>query len=389
MTTLRESYTFADVLLVPQKSPITSRKDVDTTGRFSRKIRLKLPIVSANMDTVTEAEMAISMARSGGLGIIHRFLTIDEECAEVAKVKRAEGIVIEKPYTLSPSDTVGGARALMRRWEVGGLLVVDGKRKLVGIVTTRDLKFLPKSADAKSVAEVMTTKLVTAKPGAGLAEFERILSQAKVEKLPLVNGNGEVAGLIIAKDLMKKKLHPNASLDRKGRLLVGAAIGVVGDYLDRAAALLEAGADVLVLDVAHGHADHVIEAVKTIKKRWPKEELVAGNVATWEGARDLAAAGADGVKVGVGPGATCSTRIVTGSGVPQLTAVMDCARITKEKDVPITADGGIRDSGDIVKALAGGSSCVMVGSLLAGTDESPGWTVVRKGMKYKAYRGMA
>ncbi|MBI4347498.1 MAG: IMP dehydrogenase [Elusimicrobia bacterium] len=386
---LRETYTFSDVLLVPQRSPIVSRKDVDTTGRFSRRISLHLPIVSANMDTVTEAEMAIAMARFGGLGIIHRFLTIEEECAEVAKVKRAEGIVIERPYTLSPTDTVAGARELMRRWEVGGLLVVDAKKKLVGIVTTRDLKFLPRGSDGESVTKVMTDKVVTVKPGASLAECERILSAAKVEKLPVVDASGQVQGLITAKDLMKKRRHPVASLDKKGRLLVGAAIGVVGDYLERTAALLESGADVLVLDVAHGHADHVIAAVERIKAKWPKTELVAGNVATWEGARDLASAGADGVKIGVGPGATCSTRIVTGSGVPQLSAVLECARITRERDIPITADGGIRDSGDIVKALAGGASCVMVGSLLAGSDESPGWTVVRKGMKYKAYRGMA
>ena len=386
---LRQTFTFGDVLLLPKRSPITSRRRVDTTGRFSRRITLKLPIVSANMDTVTEAQMAIALARDGGLGVIHRFLTIEEECAEVAQVKRAESIVIERPYTLSPSDTVGEARALMRRREVGGLLVVDKASKLLGIVTTRDLKFKPAKDDAKPVTAVMTRKLVTARPGVSLEEAERLLGSAKVEKLPLVSASGELKGLITAKDLTKRRLAPDASHDAKGRLLVGAAVGVIGDYLERAAALLEAGADVLVLDVAHGHADHVLRAVEKIKARWPSAELVAGNVATFEGARDLAAAGADGIKVGVGPGATCSTRIVTGAGVPQLSAVMDCARITRELDVPITADGGIRDSGDITKALAGGASCVMIGSLLAGTDESPGWTVVRKGMKYKAYRGMA
>ena len=386
---LRETYTFSDVLLVPKRSPIASRRLVDTTGRFSRRITLKLPIVSANMDTVTEAEMAISMAQYGGLGVIHRFLTIEEERAEVAKVKRAESIVIEHPYTLSPRDSVADARALMRRREVGGLLVVDAASKLVGIITTRDLQFQPPGADSKPVSAVMTKKLVTARPGVSLEKAERLLGEAKVEKLPLVDAAGKVRGLITAKDLRKRRLAPHASHDAKGRLLVGAAVGVVGDYMERSAALLEAGADVLVLDVAHGHADHVIKAVERIKTGWPDAELVAGNVATYEGARDLAAAGADGIKVGVGPGATCSTRIVTGAGVPQLTAIMDCARITREKGVPIVADGGIRDSGDITKALAGGASCVMVGSLLAGTEESPGWIVVRKGMRYKAYRGMA
>jgi len=388
MPVVKEAYTFSDVLLVPQRSAITSRKHVDTTGRFSRRIALKVPLVSANMDTVTEAVMAIAMAQHGGLGIIHRFLTIDEESAQVAKVKRAESIVIEEPYTLSPTDTVAGARTLMRRWNVGGLLVVDGK-KLVGIVTERDIHFLPREADAKPVTAVMTKDLVTAKAGVSVSEAEAILGKHKLEKLPLISAGGELKGLITAKDLKKKRLYPFASLDRKGRLLVGAAVGVVGDFMDRAAALLEAGADVLVVDVAHGHADHVIAAIERIKSKWPEAEIVAGNVATYAGCKDLVAAGADGIKVGVGPGATCSTRIVTGSGVPQLSAVMDCARITKEKDVPIIADGGIRDPGDITKALAGGASCVMIGSLLAGTEESPGWTIVRKGMKYKVYRGMA
>lgn len=382
-----EALTFKDVLLVPRRSPIASRGQVDTTGRFSKKITLKVPLVSANMDTVTEAEMAIAMARLGGLGIIHRFLSIEEEVAEVAKVKRAESVVIEDPYTLGPDATVGQARAMMEDREVGGLLIVDAAGKLLGVVSERDVRF--EENDARSVAEVMTRELVVGVPGVSESAARALLAEHKLEKLPLVDKRGRLAGLITAKDILKRRRFPDASKDGKGRLLVGAAIGVVGDYLERALALHDAGADVLVLDVAHGHADHVIKAIRALKRLRSSIELVAGNVATFEGAKDLAAAGADGIKVGVGPGATCSTRVVTGSGVPQLSAVMDAAKITKLRGVPVCADGGIRDSGDITKALAGGASSIMIGSLLAGTDESPGWTIVRGGMKYKVYRGMA
>ncbi len=384
---MKEAFTFHDVLLVPKRSSIRSRRDVDTAGRFSKNIVLKVPIVSANMDTVTEARMAIAMARCGGLGIIHRFLTIEEEVAEVAKVKRAENVIIENPYTVGPDDTIGGARREMARHSVGGLLVVDRERKLIGIVTERDLQF--HDADDTPLHKVMTKKVVTAKAGLPFEKAQEILRDHKIEKLPLVGPKGEIAGLITAKDLKARKHHPDASKDKKGKLLVGAAVGVVGDYLERAAALLDAGADVLVVDVAHGHADHVIEAVKKIKKRFPSAELVAGNVATYEGARDLVAAGADGIKVGVGPGSICSTRIVSGSGAPQLSAIIECAKITRERGIPVNADGGIRDSGDIAKALAAGASSVMLGSLLAGCDESPGWPVVRDGQRYKVYRGMA
>lgn len=384
---MREGLTFHDVLLVPKRSSIASRKNVMTTGRFSRRISLKTPIVSANMDTVTESRMAIALARAGGLGVIHRFLTVEEEVAQVAKVKRAESIVIENPYAVGPDETVGGAKALMREQGVGGLLVVDAKGRLIGLVTDRDLQFRDKSDE--SLRGVMTTKLVTAPPDVSQAKAREILRDRKIEKLPLVDKDGRLKGLITAKDLKNPQLHPDASLDAKGRLLVGAAVGVVGDYVDRSAAVLEAGADCLVVDVAHGHADHVIKAVENLRKKFPKAEIVAGNVATYEGARDLAAAGADGVKVGVGPGSICSTRIVSGAGVPQLTAVMDCAKITREKDVPICADGGLRDSGDLAKAFAAGASSVMLGSLLAGAEESPGWTVVRGGARWKIYRGMA
>lgn len=384
---MKEGFTFNDVLLVPKRSSVTSRKHVDTTGRFSKNIPIKSPIVSANMDTVTEAPMAIAMAQCGGLGIIHRFLTIEEQVAQIVKVKRAETIIIDDPYTMAPGDTVASARAFMKRKQVGGLLIVDKNQRLVGIVTERDIQF---QQDPKApLRDVMTTKLITARPGVTPEKAQKILGDGKVEKLPLIDDKNKLVGLITAKDLKKKILHPDASKDKKGRLLVGAAVGVVGDYLDRSAALLEAGADVLVVDVAHGHADHVIAAVTAIKKRWPSKDLVAGNVATFEGARDLVEAGADGIKVGVGPGSICSTRIVSGSGVPQLTAIMDCTKITRKNGVPIIADGGIRGSGDIAKALACGSSSVMIGSLLAGTEESPGLMVMRNGSKFKIYRGMA
>lgn len=384
---MRDGITFHDVLLVPKRSDITSRRHVDTTGRVSRSIALRSPIVSANMDTVTEAQMAIAMARCGGLGIIHRFLSVEDEVAGVAKVKRAENVIIEAPYTVGPDDLLGQALETMRQNQVGGLLVVDKDRRLVGIVTERDLQF---QEDPKvPLRKVMSRQLITAKPGISMEKAQEMLRDHKIEKLPLVDGKGTLVALITAKDLKMKKHHPQASKDKKGRLLVGAAVGVVGDYLERAGELLKAGADVLVVDVAHGHADHVIDAVKRIKKKCPDAELVAGNVATYEGARDLAAAGADGVKVGVGPGSICSTRIVSGAGVPQLTAIIDCSRITRERGIPIIADGGLRDSGDITKALAAGASSVMLGSLLAGAEESPGWTVVRDGTRYKVYRGMA
>jgi len=383
----KETLTFGDVLLVPRRSDIASRRQVDTTGRFSRRISLKVPLVSANMDTVTESEMAIAMAHLGGLGVIHRFLKIEEEVCEVARVKRAESIVIEQPYVLSPSDTVRDARRMMRERSIGGILVVGGDGRLAGLVTTRDIVF--ERDGGKRLDKVMTRKLVTAKPDAKLDDARRLLQEHDIEKLPLVDKDGRLRGLITSKDLLKNELYPNSTKDSKGHLLVGAAVGVVGDFLERAQALLGAGADALVVDVAHGHSDHVLEAIRRIKAWRPSAEVVAGNVATSEGARDLIRAGADGVKVGVGPGATCSTRIVTGCGVPQLSAVLDCARARKTRDVPIISDGGIRDSGDITKALAAGASCVMLGSLLAGTEESPGYTTVRGGIKYKVFRGMA
>ncbi|MHB2025677.1 MAG: IMP dehydrogenase [Elusimicrobiota bacterium] len=384
---MKEGFTFNDVLLVPKRSSVASRKQVDPAGRFSRNIVLAAPIVSANMDTVTESQMAIAMARLGGLGIIHRFLTIQEQASQTAKVKAAQNVVIEDPCVIFPENSIAEAEEIMESRGIGGLLVVDKSRTLIGIVTGRDVRF--ETDKTASVGRVMSRDLTTAAPGISLDDARKIFAAKKIEKIPLVDKKGRLAGLITAKDLRMKERHPRASKDARGRLLAGAAIGVVGDYLERAQALLAAGADVLVIDVAHGHADHAIKAVKSVKKKWPRAELVAGNVATYAGAKDLALAGADGVKIGVGPGSLCSTRIVTGCGVPQLSAILDCARLTRRFGVPIIADGGIRDSGGMAKSLAAGASCVMLGSLLAGTDESPGWTIVRGGMRYKMYRGMA
>ncbi len=380
--------TFDDVLLIPRRSPVESRAEVDTRTRLARGIELSVPIVSANMDAVTESEMAIAMAREGGLGIIHRFLPTDQQVAEVRRVKRAESIVIEQPYTIRPDQTLREAVAFLEEHGSAGLLVVQDGR-LVGIVTARDLLF-EEDLD-RPVREVMTPRerLVTAPPGISMEEAKRILHAHRVEKLPLVDGDGRLVGLVTSRDIRARSQYPHATKDERGRLRVGAAVGVRGDYLERAAALVEEGVDVLVVDVAHGHSEAVLRAVRTLRRRFPEVPIVAGNVATAEGTVDLIEAGADAVKVGVGPGSTCTTRVVTGAGVPQLSAILDCARAARPRGVPIIADGGIRSSGDITKALAAGASAVMLGNLLAGTEESPGATVIRNGRQYKTYRGMA
>lgn len=386
---LRVGLTFDDVLLVPKLSDVKSRRDADTSTRFSRGIRLSIPIVSANMDTVTESAMAIALARLGGIGVIHRFLTIEEQVAEVLKVKRSEGVVIEDPITLGPDRTVREALGIIRDRDIGGIVIVDGGRKVLGLLTRRDIT-LEDDLDRK-VREVMTprSKLITAPKGVSMEEAKRMLHSNKIEKLPLLDGKGVLAGLITSKDIMKRKQFPSATKDSKGRLRVAAAVGVKGDHMDRSRRLLEAGADALVVDIAHGHSAYALDTLKEIKRAFGDVEVVAGNVATAKGALDLIKAGADAVKVGVGSGSICVTRVVTGSGVPQLTAIMDSVSGASDSGVPIIGDGGIRNPGDVTKAMAAGASTVMIGSLFAGTEESPGPTILREGARYKLTRGMA
>ncbi len=380
--------TYDDVLLVPRRSGVGSRAEVDTSGRLTRRLRLAAPIVAANMETVTEARMAIAMARAGGIGIIHRFLPLAQQVAEVERVKRAENLVIEQPYAVAQDTTVGEAVAVMERREVQSLLITGDDGCLAGILTTRDL-LIADPSDPVSRHATPRERLVTAAPGITPDDARALLHSHRLEKLPLVDGDGRIAGLVTMRDLVALRERPLASKDARGRLLVGAAIGVRGDWLDRAQALVAAGADALVLDIAHGHADHAVRALVHLRETLPDAQIVAGNVATAEGADDLCRAGADAVKVGVGPGSACTTRIVAGVGVPQLTAVFDAVRACAAHDVPVIADGGIREPGDLAKAIAAGADTVMVGNLLAGTDESPGSLVSRGGQKYKVYRGMA
>jgi IMP dehydrogenase len=380
--------TFDDVLLVPKRSPIRSRGDVSTATMLTRHLRMDIPIVSANMDTVTEGRMAVAMARAGGIGIIHRFMSAERQAEEVRKAKRAESHIVESPRTISCGATCGEARRLMERYGIGGLVVVDEVGKPAGILTNRDVEF---SVDAMDVCEAMTpvSRMITAPAGTSLEEAQRILYQHRLEKLPLLHPDGRLAGLITTKDIVRSLEHPHSTKDDKGRLRVGAAVGVQPGFLERAGLLLDAGADVLVVDIAHGHSDNAIEAVKDLRREYGAIEIVAGNVASGDGTRDLVEAGADAVKVGVGPGSICITRIVTGFGVPQLTAVAECAGVAASYGIPIIADGGIRTSGDVAKALAAGAQTVMVGSLLAGTDESPGVVILRNNRRTKVSRGMA
>ncbi|HEY6534866.1 MAG TPA: IMP dehydrogenase [Candidatus Nitrosocosmicus sp.] len=382
----KEGLTFDDVLLVPKRSPIVSRSQTDLKTKLSANIKINIPIISANMDSVTEANMASTLAREGGIGIIHRFNTIQDQITEVLKVKRSESVIIEQPYTIGPNDTVEKAKNMMDEKGISGLLVED-IGKLCGIITRKDIVF-EKNLSLK-VLELMTKDVVFAKTGTTIEQAKEILHKNKVEKLPVVDSEKRILGLITGKDILKIEQFPNASKDKKGRLLVGAAVGVKGDYLERTEALLNNGADVIVVDIAHGHSDNAINTVKLIKKAFPSCELIAGNVATEKGTEDLIKAGVDAVKVGVGSGSICITRVVTGSGVPQLTAIIDSVKKAKEYDIPVISDGGTRTSGDLTKALAAGASSVMIGSMFGGTDESPGKTLVKNGKKYKMYRGMA
>ncbi len=390
LTDIPLALTYNDVLLIPKYSDITSRKDVDITTHLTPRITLNIPTVSGNMDSVTESKMAIAMARLGGIGMIHRYLPIQEQVNEVLKVKRAEAIVIEKPYTLTPEHTLKDAKHFMHDVGINGLLITDELGRFSGILTNRDMLFeenllLP-------ISDVMTAKkdCVTATYGIDIDAAKIILKTNKVEKLPLLDKNGILKGLITAKDLQRKEYYPNAVKDKRGRLLVGAAIGVKGDYLDRADALLEAGCDVLLIDIAHGHSELAIDALKTIKKNYSGIDIIAGNVATPDGVRDLIKAGADCVKIGIGSGSICVTRLVAGAGYPQFTAVLQCAQIGHDYGIPIMADGGVGGNpGNFAKAIAAGASTVMRSRSLAGTDESPGISLMRNGKKYKIYRGSA
>jgi len=382
----KEGLTFDDVLLVPKYSDITSRSQTDLTTKLSRNISINIPFVSANMDTVTESSMAVAMARAGGIGIIHRFLTIEEQAHEVLKVKRSGSVMIENPYSITSDKSVQDALDYANDMEISGLLVVDSNSKLIGIITERDLLF----ADPKQrIEDVMTKDVVTAKFGVSLDESKEILHKHRIEKLPIIDDSGIIKGLITSKDITNNADFPNTSKDKKGRPLVGAAVGVKGDFLERSESLLDAGVDVLVVDIAHGHSENAMSTIRNIKKAFPNCELIAGNIATAQGAEDLIKAGVDAVKVGVGSGSICITRVITGSGVPQLTAVMDCAKVGKDHDIPIISDGGTRTSGDATKALASGASSVMIGSMLGGTDESPGTVLTKNGKRFKVYRGMA
>jgi len=383
---IREGLTFDDVLLIPKRSPIISRSQTNLKTRLSRNINLNIPVISANMDTVTESPMAIALAREGGIGIIHRFMTIQDQVDEVLKVKRSESVMIEQPYTISIDSSVGYAKKIMNDFGISGLLIEKDK-KLAGIITKRDLLF--ETNFENNITSVMSKDVVFAEMGTTIEKAKYILHKNRIEKLPIIDKDKHIIGLITSQDILKMEEFPNASKDKKGRLLVGAAVGVKGDYLERTEALLDAGADVMVVDIAHGHSDNAINCVHLIKKAFKDCELIAGNIATGQGTEDLIRAGVDAVKVGVGSGSICITRVITGSGVPQLTAILDSVKIAKEYDIPVISDGGIRNSGDLTKALAAGSSSVMVGSLLGGTDESPGKTLVKNGKKYKIYRGMA
>ncbi|WP_186757394.1 IMP dehydrogenase [Echinicola salinicaeni] len=383
---LFEALTYDDVLLVPGYSEVLPR-DTNTSTQLTKKIRLNIPLVSAAMDTVTEAELAIAIALEGGLGFIHKNMTIEQQAAQVRRVKRSQSGMILDPITLQVDAIVKDAEGIMREYHIGGIPVVDKDRNLKGIITNRDLRFI--KDQQKPVKEIMTSdNLITAKAGITLEQAEEILQEYKIEKLPIIDEDNKLTGLITYKDILKRKDKPNACKDEYGRLRVGAAVGVTADIVDRVQALKDAGVDVVSIDTAHGHSKGVIDTCRKIKETFPDLEVIVGNIAMPEAAKALADAGADAVKVGVGPGSICTTRVIAGVGVPQLSAVFECAKALEGTGVPVIADGGIRYSGDLVKAVAAGASSIMIGSLLAGTEEAPGEMIIYQGRKFKTYRGM-
>ncbi len=386
-TIVKEGLTFDDVLLIPQKSEIIPSQ-IDIKTKLTKDIELNIPLMSASMDTVTESKMAISMARQGGIGIIHKNMSIEEQASEVDRVKRSESGVIVDPFSLSKGHTIQDADNIMARYKISGVPIVDENNILIGIITNRDIKF--ETDMTRHIEEAMTTKehLVTAREGITLEEAKDILGKHRIEKLPIVDEEGHLKGLITIKDIEKKIQYPNSAKDKKGRLLCGAGVGITNDLLERVDALYKAKVDIIVLDSAHGHSQNVINALKKVKAAYPDLPVIAGNVATAAGCEDLIKAGADCVKIGMGPGSICTTRVVAGIGVPQITAIMDCYEVAKKYDIPIIADGGIQYSGDIVKALAAGANVCMMGSMFAGTEESPGEIVLYAGRSYKTYRGM-
>lgn len=382
---ITEALTFDDVLLVPARSSVLP-SEVDVSTRLTRNIRLNIPLCSAAMDTVTESRMAIAMAQHGGIGIIHKNMSIEEQAAEVDKVKRSESGMIVDPVTISPNARISEALELMARYKISGVPITT-RGKLVGILTNRDLRF--ETRLNIKVSELMTKEnLITVPLGTTLEEAKKILHQHRIEKLPVVDENFNLRGLITVKDIQKATTYPLACKDHLGRLRVGAGVGGTGDFMERAEALVRAGVDALVVDTAHGHSTRVLEASRALRKKFPSINLISGNIATAEAARDLIAAGADAIKVGIGPGSICTTRVVTGVGVPQITAIMECASVAREAGVPLVSDGGVKYSGDITKAIASGADSVMVGNLLAGTDESPGEIILYQNRSYKTYRGM-
>lgn len=381
-----DALTFDDVLLLPRKSSVLPR-EADVSTRLTRNIKLNIPLISAAMDTVTEASLAIALAREGGIGILHKNMTIAEQASQVDKVKRSESGMITEPVTMQPHQTVAEALTLMSHYQISGIPIVDGTGKLIGILTNRDLRFEP-NRDIP-VSKLMTKEyLVTAPVGTTLDKAERILQEHRIEKLPIVDKKGKLRGLLTFKDIQKKKSFPNACKDSFGRLRVGAAVGIKAETMERVDELIKEGVDVIIVDTAHGHSQGVIEMIKRIKRKYPECELIGGNIGTSEATRDLVKAGVDGVKVGIGPGSICTTRIIAGIGVPQVTAVYDCAKAAMNAGIPLIADGGIKQTGDIAKAIAAGADSVMIGNLFAGVEESPGEKVLLEGRAYKSYRGM-